>query len=214
MLPLAVLLLLSGCRGLMPAMPATADASLEPQEFLDNRTGVTVTGAAEPLVLAHDEPALAVNARDYLSLGVIEVNRIGDLEHYLVVVAWSTIDRARLRGTLYQPAVPERLALGIDGRTVKLVAGDGTGPVRDRELYPTPAAASARRFFRVDAATLRAMVGARRLMVQVDRGEEGMATYHPWGRRGVEALRRFAAGIDRGPDRLPDNAMGVRAEMR
>lgn len=181
----------------MTAMvPDIEDESLQPQEFLDHRTGVTVTGAAEPLVLAHEEPSLAVNARDYLSLGIIEVNRVGDHEHYVVVVAWSTIDRTRIRGSVYQPAVPEKLILGIDQRRIPLVAGAGPDPVRDRQLYPTPAASSARRFFRVDAATLRAIAGARQVLVQVDRGEEGMATYLPWGIRGVEALRRFSHRVE------------------
>ena len=187
---------LAGCARVAAVLPGVEDHSLDPQEFTDKRTGVTVTGAAEPLVVAHDEPALAANARDYLSLGVIEVDRMGDYEHYLVVVAWSTIDRGRIRGASDRPAVPEVLTLRVDKRAVRLTAGNDPDPVRDRELYPTPAAASARRYFRVDAGTLRAVVGAKQVQVQADRGEEGVATYTPWGTRGIEALQRFARRIE------------------
>lgn len=186
---------LAGCSSVAAVVPGLEDHSLDPQEFTDARTGVTVIGAAEPLVVAHEEPALAVNARDYLSLGIIEVNRMGDYEHYLVVVGWSTIDRGRIRGASDRPAVPEKLTLRVDKRAVKLAAGTEPDPVRDRELYPTPSAASARRYFRVDGTTLRAIVDARRLQIEADRGDEGVAIYFPWGTRGVEALKRFAGRI-------------------
>lgn len=172
------------------------DTSLDPQEFTDTRSAVTVIGAAEPFVVSHEEPALAVNARDYLSLGVIEVNRMGDYEHYVVVVAWSTIDRGRIRGMSSRPAVPDHLVLRVDGHNYKLVAGTEPDPVRDRELYPTPAAASARRYFRVDAATLRSVATAKVIQVRLDRGEEGTAVYNPWGTRGVAALKRFAQRVE------------------
>lgn len=193
---MACLVAVTGCGVLKAAEAPVEDSSLEAQEFTDTRTALTIIGAAEPLVVSHEEPSLAVNARDYLSLGAIEVNRLGDYEHYLVVVAWSTIDRGRIRGMSSQPVVPERLQLRLDGRTFKLVAGTEPDPVRDRELYPTPAAASARRYFRVDAPTLRAMVGAKVLQVRVDRGEEGTAVYTPWGLRGVKALQRFAERVE------------------
>jgi hypothetical protein len=193
---LAVMLVTSGCGMLQSSDERVPDTSLDPQEFTDTRSAVTVTGAAEPLVVSHEEPSLAVNARDYLSLGVIEVNRMGDYEHYLVVVAWSTIDRGRIRGMSSRPEVSDRLELRTDGHAFKLVAGSEPDPVRDRELYPTPAAASARRYFRVDAATLRSVVGAKTIQIRVDRGEDGTAVYYPWGTRGVEALRRFAARVE------------------
>lgn len=196
------LVALSGC-SLLPAgslLPEEAgtpsDTAFAPQEFTDTRTALTIIGAAEPLVVSHEEPSLAVNARDYLSLGAIEVNRMGDYEHYLVVVAWSTIDRGRIRGMSSQPMVPDQLQLRLDGRTFKLAAGTEPAPVRDRELYPTPSAASARRYFRVDATTMRAIIGAKVIQVRVDRGEDGTAIYTPWGTRGVQALRRFAERVE------------------
>lgn len=195
-IPLVGALVLAGCSLLPAAESPPEDNSLDPQEFTDTRSAVTVTGAAEPFIVFHEEPALAVNARDYLSLGVIEVDRMGDYEHYVVVVAWSTIDRGRIRGMSSAPTVADHLQLRLDGRVYKLAAGAEPDPVRDRELYPTPAAASARRYFRVDAAVLRAVAAAKVIQVQVDRGDDGMALYNPWGTRGVSALRRFASRVE------------------
>jgi hypothetical protein len=39
-------------------------------------------------------------------------------------------------------------------------------------------------------------VGAKTIQVRVDLGEDGTAVYNPWGTRGMEALRRFAARIE------------------
>ncbi len=171
------------------------EASLEPRQFTDRRTAVTVTGAAEPLVVGHEEPSLAANARDYLSLGAIAVNHIGDYDYYLVVVAWTTIDRGRIRGTDTHLEVPEKLVLRLDKTPFTLVAVDGLDPVRDRELYPPPAGSGVRRYFPLPIALLRAMTTARQVRVEVERAQAGRAVYTPWGTRGVEALRQLSATL-------------------
>jgi hypothetical protein len=80
------LLALSGC----------AQRDLWPAERLDPNTAVNVTIMAEPWVYARDVPMLAANARDYLSVGVVETNRAGIRAYWLGVIAWSTIDRSVL----------------------------------------------------------------------------------------------------------------------
>jgi hypothetical protein len=168
------------------------DASLEPRQFTDRRTAVTVTGAAEPLVVGHEEPSLAANARDYLSLGAIAVNHIGDYDYYLVVVAWTTIDRGRIRGADTHLEVPAKLVLRLDKTPFTLVAVDGLDPVRDRELYPPPAGSGVRRYFPLPVTLFRAMTTARQVRVEVERAPAGRAVYTPWGTRGVEALRQLS----------------------
>lgn len=176
--------------------PAEPDG-LAPREFTDERTAVTVEAAATALIVAHDEPALAANARDYLSLGVIQVNRMGDYEYYLVAVAWSTIDRGRTRGAAGAPDAPAKLNLRADKTLYTLVAEEGLNPVRDRELYPPPAGSGARKFYRVRADQLVAIAAAKDLQVEVDRGEDGLAIYTPWEKRGFAALQRFVADLIR-----------------
>ena len=60
-------------------------------EQLDPVTGVTVTRAATPLVFYRDTSARAAYARDYINLGPIQVNRMGQHRYYLWLGVWSTM---------------------------------------------------------------------------------------------------------------------------
>jgi hypothetical protein len=75
-----------------------AERELWPAEQLDPETAVNVTIMAEPWVYARNVPMLAANARDYVSLGVVESNRAGTRAYWLGVIVWSTIDRSVLPG--------------------------------------------------------------------------------------------------------------------
>jgi hypothetical protein len=88
--PIALLaiLVLGGC----------AEREVWPEERLDPNTAVNVTIMAEPWIYSRDVPMLAANARDYLSVGVVETNRAGNRAYWLGIIAWSTIDRSVLPG--------------------------------------------------------------------------------------------------------------------
>jgi hypothetical protein len=80
------------------AFAGCAEHELWPDERLDPKTAVNVTIMAEPWIFSRDVPMLAANARDYLSVGVVEANRAGTRAYWLGVIAWSTIDRSVLPG--------------------------------------------------------------------------------------------------------------------
>ncbi len=88
------------------ALGGCAQRELWPEERLDPSTAVNVTIMAEPWIYSRDVPMLAANARDYLSVGVVETNRAGTRAYWLGVIAWSTIDRSVLPGpaTVIHPA--------------------------------------------------------------------------------------------------------------
>jgi len=88
--PIALLaiLVLGGC----------AERELWPEERLDPGTAVNLTIMAEPWIYSRDVPMLAANARDYVSVGVVETNRAGNRAYWLGIIAWSTIDRSVLPG--------------------------------------------------------------------------------------------------------------------
>jgi hypothetical protein len=65
----------------------------DPRSYLDPQTAVTVTVMSEPLIFARDYPVLAANARDYLSVCALQVNRMGTRKLYFLVYAWSTLER-------------------------------------------------------------------------------------------------------------------------
>jgi hypothetical protein len=107
LLLLASTLLAAGCAG-APERPAAT-------EFLDPQTAMTVRVVAEPFVYARDVPELAANVRDYLYVGAVETNNMGQRSHYLALISWSTIDRKRVG---VPPAeLPDRLELSLGERT-------------------------------------------------------------------------------------------------
>jgi len=82
--------------GLIVLMAVLGCASSSPtvNEKLDLQTGVTVTFAETPLVLYRDNPARAAYARNYVTVGPIQVNRTGSHRYYLWVGIWNTMQVA------------------------------------------------------------------------------------------------------------------------
>jgi hypothetical protein len=65
-------------------------------ETLDENTGVTVTTSHTPMLFSRETPAYGARARNYVNMGVIEVNRIGAYEYYLWLGIWNTDQVASL----------------------------------------------------------------------------------------------------------------------
>lgn len=85
------------------------------EEHFDEGSGLTWVSMDEPIVLARTVPLYTVAARDYLYIGPIETNRLGEREHYLWLGLASTVDRS-LRGDSAPGA--DKLLLLIDGTPV------------------------------------------------------------------------------------------------
>jgi hypothetical protein len=86
-------------------------------EQLDERAGMTLRRAAEPLVFARTELRYSRSARDYLYLGPLETNRQGVREYYLWVGVATTLDRGFLAPAADQPSV---LYVTIEGEPLEL----------------------------------------------------------------------------------------------
>jgi hypothetical protein len=108
---------------LLALLPLTARADTPTEdalvrEYLDPVTAMTVRLVAEPFVYAREVPELAVNARDYLTVGPVELNNMGTRRYYLALVAWSTIDRDRIGAPT--PPLPERVEMALSGKDREL----------------------------------------------------------------------------------------------
>jgi hypothetical protein len=84
---------------------------------LDERAGMTLVRAREPLVFARTEPRYSRSARDYLYLGPFETNRQGVREYYLWVGVATTLDRGFIAPDA-EP--PERLVVSVEGEPIEL----------------------------------------------------------------------------------------------
>lgn len=89
-----------------------------PTQFLDERTGATITVVREPLVFAIERSILAANARDYVNLTTAEIDRSGHIQLYIIGYIWSTIDR-RHNGT-QEDLTRRPLEIAADGRVIRL----------------------------------------------------------------------------------------------
>ena len=107
----------------------------------------------EPWVYARDVRGLAVNQRDYRSVGLVEVNRQGTRAYYLGVVAWSTIDRSGLP----PPPLPHGLRwAGDEAKTREPVGTELSAAGLSEQPFPPPAGYLGEAWYRVSAAEARA----------------------------------------------------------
>lgn len=123
-------------------------------EYLDQRTGVTVTSNTTPLLLYRDNSSVAAYARNYVHLGPIEVNRSGTYQYFLWVGVWNTMEAASADNhrdgfdsiTIYADGEP--LSLELAGWTP-----DAIGASRPTYLKPVASAADA--YYRVTVDQIR-----------------------------------------------------------
>ena len=59
-------------------------------EKLDPLTSATLTFSSTPMVLYRDNPAHAAHARNYVSLGPLQVNRSGHYQYFVWLGIWNT----------------------------------------------------------------------------------------------------------------------------
>jgi hypothetical protein len=172
-------------------LPATGDAGDAVRHYLDDKTAASITLAREPIVFARERTDLAVNARDYLSLTAIEVNRTGERTYYWSGYIWSTIDR-RDGAPVLDPAA--QLMLVADGRPIRLVDEQGRSRMLGVGTPPTPMPVRSAKpvLYRVEPEVLRYVSGSNDLSVLLV--TEGISeSLTPWrdGRRELLAFLRY-----------------------
>lgn len=107
------------------------------REYVDETTAASITASNEPLIFARERTDLAVNARDYVTLVPVEINRSGKRACFWSGYLWSTIDRRNRQPWL---AEGDELVLLADGRPIPLRISGGT--LRDQgvaePITPSP----------------------------------------------------------------------------
>ena len=170
-------------------------------EFLDQRTGASVTIVRQPLTFALERTTLAAHSRDYVSLSALEVDRSGQAHLYMLGYFWSTIDR-RTGATGPNPTDTSILVFA-DGRPIRLT------PIlplpKDLEANPQLLAPETARYeeaaYQVTWEQLRFISNSKVLKLQIVADKEDddaeAETYEIWtdARR---ALGRFVARIGPG----------------
>jgi hypothetical protein len=74
------------------ALCACSNGPRAADEYLDAQTGATVTHVRAPIIFARAHPDVAANARQYVNLIAVRINRSGRYEYLLLVYNWTTVD--------------------------------------------------------------------------------------------------------------------------
>ncbi len=176
--------------GIFAGLVLTACASRPTSDlsWLDTQTGVTVTRAAEYVVFARDNSAMAAYARDFAYMGPIGVNRSGRREYYIWVGLWGSMrtDLTEARDAF------ESITIVVDGEPMPLdVAGWTNGSIGvSRPVYLHPVAAGADAYYAVTFDQIRMIAEARTVEIRSG-GMDGV--YMPWQTFDSASFRRFVA---------------------
>ena len=164
------------------------------EEKLDMGTGVTVTHATAPIVLYHDNSSYAAHARDYVYLGPVEINRMGDYSYYLWLGIWSTISDAERS---FQRDGFESVTVYADGEPLQLeLVGWTLESIGvSQPVYVKPVASAADAYYRVTIDQIRLIANARE--IELHAGTAPVRVYLMWDRQGSAhaSMREF---VDRG----------------
>lgn len=155
---------------------------------LDPVMGVTVTSTTKPLVFYRDRSAQAAYAKDYVYLGPIEVNNMGQKNYFIWLGAWSSSDAADRSSQMdaFESVVVfadgEPLSLQVDGWTPESIG-------LSESTYVKPVASATDGYYRVTIDQIRLMAEARDLEVRA--GSTQPQTYFPWDSASSTSMQAF-----------------------
>ena len=164
-------------------------------QYLDETTGVSVSMMMNPMTFYSEDPRLAVNARDFASLGALEVNRVGERSYYLWLGLWSTIDRRSGTRALFRQDNSVLNVFANDRNiNLKRFTRDPAriGTTDWAYIVDDPQARHA--YYRVTIEELRLMADAEILTVSVGSAPGAMHVYRHWD-EDKNSLKSFIAQV-------------------
>lgn len=179
------LFLFAGCSG--------TDTRL--YEHLDPGTGATITRASTPFVMYRDMSARSAFGREYVYVGPVQVNNMGERRHYLWLGIWGTSDAAHRGDTM---ANFESIVIYADGEPLSLeVKGWTPGSIGASDsVYVQPVASALGGYYRVTIDQLRLIAESHDLEIRA--GTLQPQRFFPWDsiERTSESLTAFLQNID------------------
>lgn len=162
---------------------------------LDPETGVTIKRASVPIVMYRDMSANSAFGRDYVYVGPIQVNTMGQREYFLWLGIWGSSDSAE-RGrkmddfeavVLYVDGEP--LSLEVKGWTPASIGASG-------DVYVKPVASALDGYYRVTVDQMRLIAESQDLELRA--GATRPQRYVPWDspKDSSQALVAFLRELD------------------
>ena len=160
-------------------------------DSLDPDTAVTLTRSGVPLILYRDNSGYAAHARDFVYLGPLRVNRMGDYRYYLWLGIWSAIGDTDISA---QRDGFDSVVLFADGEPLRLdLAGWTPSAIGASESpYPKPVASAADAYYQVTLDQIRLLSEARDIRLSAG---SPPGSYEPWDNqsRAMAALQAFVS---------------------
>jgi len=173
---------------LLIACTGTSQDEIDVREYLDSRTGVTVTAAKQAIVLYSEEPLLTANTRDYVSTGPVEVNKTGERSYLLWVGIWTTIDRPDVSEETVRKRFDPIYFL-IDGEPMEFNRVSRSDIVE--APYEPPAPGAIEGYYAITRDQIIRLANAADLKVQAPVGETSSKYFHLW-RMDLDPFAQFA----------------------
>lgn len=161
------LFLIAGCAG----------TDVRVLQQLDPETGATITHASAPIVMYRDMSAESAFGREYVYVGPIQVNNMGDRQHYLWLGIWGTSDASDRGDTVSEF---ESIVIYADGEPLGLeVKGWTPGSIgASSDVYVQPVAAALGGYYPVTIGQIRLIAEARDLEIRA--GTLRPRRFFPW----------------------------------
>ncbi len=156
---------------------------------LDPVTGATLLRADAPMRFAHDQSGRAAYARDFVYVGPLSVNTMGDYRYYLWVGAWSThgntfdaVARRDAFETITVFADGEPLSFDVAAWTYESLGVSSA-------VYDQPVATAIDAYYRLTLDQIRLLADADDIHILAATGQR----YETWSteQRGRQSLRAF-----------------------
>ncbi|RZV35155.1 MAG: hypothetical protein EX272_11160 [Chromatiales bacterium] len=164
-------------------------------ERMDPLTGVTVTRAPEPMVMYRNLSGQSAFGREYVYVGPVQVNKMGQRNHFLWLGIWRTANAADPAQTIDDF---ETIVIYADGEPLSLEAAGWTpGAVGLSEsAYVKPVASAVDGYYAVTVDQMRLIAESRDLELRA--GAMQPQRYVPWDsvQEASQSMVTFLLAID------------------
>lgn len=175
-------------------LSSCASSGQQASHRLDPVTGVTIKRATVPLVLYRPNSAAAAHARDFIYVGPIQVNRMGENHYFLWFGVWSTMQDQNISS---QRDGFESVVVYADGEPFILELSGWTNSAIgvSESVYPSPTASAANAYYSVTLDQLRLIALATDIELRA--GGPRTAKYSLWDSQAQAklSLQSFLRGL-------------------
>ena len=164
-------------------------------ERMDPLTGVTVTLAAKPMVMYRDLSGQSAFGREYVYVGPVQVNKMGQRNHFLWLGIWRTANASDPAQTIDDF---ETIVIYADGEPLSLEAAGWTPSAvgLSESAYVKPVASAVDGYYAVTIDQMRLIAESNDLELRA--GSAQPQRYVPWDsvQEASQTMVTFLLGID------------------